>query len=78
MTLWEIWTCSQPYFWITDINEVFQTILSGKILPLIANEGNLSENFPAPLAQILLQCWNLNPEVRTDIVQVSKMLKNLQ
>ncbi len=77
MTVWEIWTIHQPYFWITDSTQVFQTISDGNTLPLTTSEGNLTQNFPTSLAHILRECWNLNPQLRVDTIQISKLLKKL-
>ncbi|KAK8967700.1 Serine/threonine-protein kinase HT1 [Platanthera guangdongensis] len=72
VVLWELVTGMVPFQNMTAVQAAFAVV----------NKGGRRDRFrttaPPPLALIMTQCWDANPDARPPFADVVKMLENVQ
>ncbi|KAK8954632.1 Serine/threonine-protein kinase HT1 [Platanthera zijinensis] len=71
VVLWELVTGMVPFQNMTAVQAAFAVVNKGA-RPIIPNDC------PPPLALIMTQCWDANPDARPPFADVVRMLENVQ
>ncbi|PWA76938.1 protein kinase superfamily protein [Artemisia annua] len=70
--LWEIYCCEMPYFdhdFVKDFAKLSSAVVHKNLRP------SIPKCCPSSLANIMKKCWNVNPEMRPQMVDVVNMLE---